>query len=104
MKFDEFTETVRDTLAVLFEDEKLEVIVNKVEKNNGLVLTGINIKERNAMVIPTIYIDDFYKENIEQKDIQAIAEKIKNIYRNRQPDIFKQNEIKKYQDFEWVKR
>lgn len=103
MKFDEFTETVRDTLAVLFENENLEVVVNKVEKNNGLVLTGINIKERNAMVIPTIYIDDFYKENIEQKDIQAIAEKIKNIYRNRQPDIFKQSEIKKYQDFEWVK-
>ncbi len=80
--------------------KKLEVIVNKVEKNNGLVLTGINIKERNAMVIPTIYIDDFYKENIEQKDIQAIAEKIKNIYRNRQPDnIFKQNEIKKVSGF-----
>ena len=36
MKFNEFTETVRDGLEVLFEPDNMEVAVTRVVKNNGL--------------------------------------------------------------------
>ena len=68
MKFNEFTETVRDGLAVLFEPDNMEVAVTRVVKNNGLILTGINIRDRNSMITPTIYIDDFYREDIQKEE------------------------------------
>lgn len=74
MKFNEFTETVRDGLEVLFEPDNMEVAVTRVVKNNGLILTGINIRDRNSMITPTIYIDDFTERIFKGGDTYCCSE------------------------------
>ena len=85
MKFNEFTETVRDGLEVLFEPDNMEVAVTRVVKNNGLILTGINIRDRNSMITPTIYIDDFYREDIQKEEIHTVVLRIRISLRNDVP-------------------
>ena len=103
MKFNEFTETVRDGLAVLFEPDNMEVAVTRVVKNNGLILTGINIRDRNSMITPTIYIDDFYREDIQKEEIHTVVLRIKDIFTERCTKVSSDNEIQNYMDFNWVK-
>lgn len=99
MKFNEFTETVRDGLAVLFEPDNMEVAVTRVVKNNGLILTGINIRDRNSMITPTIYIDDFYREDIQKEEIHTVVLRIKDIFTERCTKVSSDNEIQNYMDF-----
>lgn len=103
MKFNEFTETVRDGLEVLFEPDNMEVAVTRVVKNNGLILTGINIRDRNSMITPTIYIDDFYREDIQKEEIHTVVLRIKDIFTERCTKVSSDNEIQNYMDFNWVK-
>ncbi|MBR4605317.1 MAG: hypothetical protein IKO41_03730 [Lachnospiraceae bacterium] len=44
----------------VFEGKRdVEVTVQTVEKNNGVVLTGIMVKEKTMNVAPTVYVDGF---------------------------------------------
>lgn len=54
MNFEEFTETIRTGLVQVFEMNDMDITVNKIVKNNGIMLTGINIRQAHTMVAPTI--------------------------------------------------
>ena len=53
-----------------------QVLVEKVTKNNGLVLTGIIAKKKGATAYPTIYIDQYFKENMSREEIAKIVESL----------------------------
>lgn len=53
MNFEEFTETIRTGLVQVFEMNDMDITVNKIVKNNGIMLTGINIRQAHTMVAPT---------------------------------------------------
>ena len=71
-------------------------------KNNGIMLTGINIRQAHTMVTPTIYINDFYREDVDKKEIDNIVLKIKRIYQGRCKENPVGEEVKNYLDFDWV--
>ena len=105
MTFDEFVKAVRTGIAGIFDDGKTVVSASEVVKNNGLVLTGINIREKGRNIIPTIYIDDFYREDMDNYDIDNIVSQIKQVYSSRCDGISNcsdLDETEKYSDYHWV--
>ena len=102
MNFEEFTETIRTGLVQVFEMDDMDITVNKIVKNNGIMLTGINIRQAHTMVAPTIYINDFYREDVDKKEIDNIVLKIKRIYQGRCKENPVGEEVKNYLDFDWV--
>lgn len=54
-----------------------EVEIRKVDKNNGLVLTGLMIKPADKNVAPTIYLEKFFDEYVEgTSEMADVLEKI----------------------------
>ena len=53
------------------------VMIQKVTKNNGIVLTGLTVKKDDEAVAPTIYLDGFYEDGSEDAadEIVGIYEK-----------------------------
>lgn len=60
--------------------ENFRVTINKVTKNNGLILTGLMIMEEGKNAGPTIYLDVFYNEYERGKSLHEIVKKITEIY------------------------
>ncbi|MGN0160676.1 MAG: DUF5688 family protein [Lachnospiraceae bacterium] len=60
--------------------EDYNVTLNKVEKNNGLELTGLVIMEKGRSAAPTIYLEDYYCDYVEGKSIGEIVERIVMVY------------------------
>ncbi|MCR5774164.1 MAG: DUF5688 family protein [Lachnospiraceae bacterium] len=100
MRFDEFNELVRSKLEEICGAE-FSVSVYEAIKNNSVVHKGISIKENDNNVAPTIYMDEFYTDYCDGRDIQEIINDILKIYSENRlgPDI----ETEKFSDFEWVR-
>ena len=77
-----------------------EISIVKVRKNNGLILTGINVAKLNG-VSPTVYINWFFEDYKDGKDIDEICEIIETTY--SEGDRFKDNELKDLSEFENIK-
>lgn len=81
MKMKEFAEEIRKRISGKIEDV-LEIKIKPVLKNNSKKLTAFVFQERVQKVTPTIYLDEFYVEYIEQrKALDEIAEQIIGLYR-----------------------
>ncbi len=61
MEFLKFTETVKQGLADYF-GEGADIMLTPVKKNNGVILNGVVIKEKDSYIAPTIYLEGFYEE------------------------------------------
>ena len=68
-----FTQAILEKLQQKLGSE-YRVLVEKVTKNNGVVLTGLIAKKQGAMAYPTMYIDQFYKAGMEGKELQQIVD------------------------------
>ena len=81
MKMKEFAEEIRKRINGKIEDV-LEIKIKPVLKNNSKKLTAFVFQERVQKVTPTIYLDEFYAEYVEQrKALDEIAEQIIGLYR-----------------------
>ena len=63
MTFGEFVNAVEKGVSETMGDG-YDVSVKKVQKNNGLTLTGLLIAEKDSKVAPAIYLDSFYEPYI----------------------------------------
>lgn len=98
MSIKEFTEEIK---VVLESTIGKEVKINKVMKNNGVILHGINIIEPGINVTPTIYMESFFNDFEKGVRLEEIAERIWEIYkRDRVTHYFDMNWFK---DFEHVR-
>lgn len=79
---------------------KVETI--NVPKNNGVVMQGITIKRPGEKVVPTIYMERFYEDYLEGRDINDILEDFLEIYEEQ--DMIEMPDFAFYQDYESVKR
>lgn len=70
-----FTQTILESLQQKLGNE-YRVLAEKVTKNNGVVLTGIIAKKQGATAYPTIYIDQFFKKNMDQEEMQKIVDRL----------------------------
>lgn len=66
----------------LYLGSEYETQVKEVTKNNGVILTGIMAKKENSNIYPTVYINEYYKEDLLTEDIEYIAMKVSNTLKN----------------------
>lgn len=59
MNYETFLNTVKSALEERLANDST-VIINRVPKNNGVVLDGLCIKPPSASLVPTIYLNDYY--------------------------------------------
>lgn len=78
MLFEEFTKNVAEQIKAFlperFADADVELKI--VTKNNDLKLTGLTIKAVDSNIAPTIYLERFYEEYKDGKDMDKILQKI----------------------------
>lgn len=68
-----FAEAVRAAVA---ERTEGEVLIERVQKNNGLTLTGITVRNEGSMVSPNIYLDNIPDEKRSDENVNIIADEI----------------------------
>lgn len=78
---EQFVKTI-ESIIKKYVDKDTNVTTQKITKNNGLILTGLIIKNNNSSIAPTIYLDDFYNDYCCGKPVADICKEILNIYKN----------------------
>ena len=63
---------------------KVETI--DVPKNNGIVLQGITIRRPGERIVPTIYLESFYADYLEGRDLEDILEDFIEIYEEQETE------------------
>ena len=74
-----FAGTVKRAMEVYY-GEDYRVSVQDVQKNNGLVLTGITILKKDCNIAPTIYLNQVFEQYQEGRTIESICREIIRIY------------------------
>lgn len=60
--------------------EKYQIKITHIEKNNGVVLEGMIIKEEGSLISPNIYLEYFYERYREGESLDEIVEEILVMY------------------------
>lgn len=60
--------------------EEAQVEIRQIQKNNGIMLSGLLVKEPKMDVAPTIYLEEFFSEYENGTPLEAITERIIHIY------------------------
>lgn len=83
MEFKKFQETIgKKVLSYLPEEyANAEVKMEKVEKNNGVVLTSLMIRLKDDFIVPNIYLDAYYSDyKMGHKTMEDILAEITKFY------------------------
>lgn len=97
----EFADAVKGILEKRLAD--CEVEIHEVEKNNGVLLTGIAIRRKGSPIVPNIYINQLFEEYQDGRDIQEIAGKIEKFYQlEKEPDL-QGFHVEELMDFEKIR-
>ena len=80
-KYNKYVEEVREAVE---RETGNRVVVQKVNKNNGLVLDGLTILAEGVNVSPTIYLNGFFEEYLSDGAV-AVAKRILAIYEANKP-------------------
>ena len=103
MNFDEFkqaiVDNIKDYLPAKFEESDVEV--RQVLKNNDTVLDGLTIQDPDTNVAPTIYLNQFFEEYQNGRDLNDIIGDIADVYIANTVD--KQMDVSIVTDFEKAK-
>lgn len=89
MTYEEFKDHVVDVIKDYLPDEYMDadVTINQVAKNNE-TLDGLVIKKPGQNVSPTLYLNSFYENYCEGRDMEDILEKIADLRTSHDaPDI-----------------
>lgn len=81
------------------------VAINKIYKNNGLILDGLVIMSMSSNMSPTIFLNSFYGQykecmDVEEDPIQVIWEEIYKLYKMHMPR--ESIAVEKFLDFDFV--
>lgn len=101
MKIEEFTEQVKEGLNKYF-GEEVSVQINPVQKNNGVVLTGIVIFEKQSRMAPTIYMESFWEEYRKGKGMGEIVLEVIKIYEKNRFDYCEELEL--FEEYKQAKK
>lgn len=81
---------------------EIKVDTIHVSKNNGVMLQGITLRRPEEKVVPTIYLERFYEDYLEGRDMEDILEDFLEIY--EQQGMMEMPEFDFYQDYKRVKK
>ncbi len=100
MTYSQFKSQLIETLQQDFFPDA-EIIINQVNKNNGICLDGLVIKEKEGNIFPTIYLENFYKDYSNGETFDDVVKKIADVHKsNRVDDNF---DVSGFFDFDKVK-
>ncbi|MBQ3905377.1 MAG: hypothetical protein II743_01280 [Lachnospiraceae bacterium] len=71
----QFAEAMKEKVSERFGDE-YQIDVREVTKNNGVVLTGLMVTQKDTNVAPTVYVDASYESFQRGKSLDETAEPI----------------------------
>ena len=74
-----FAGTVKTAMEVYY-GENYKVTVQEVNKNNGLVLTGITILEKGCNIAPTIYLNQAFEQYQDGRTMESVCKEIICVY------------------------
>ena len=79
--------------------EDYEVTVQEARKNNGVLLTGITIKEKNSKVAPMIYLEGAFESYLKGRSLAAICTDVIRVYKeNNDIGTFDASELMDYEN------
>lgn len=78
-----------------------KILLQKVRKNNGVLLDSIIIQMPGSNISPTIYLDSFYEMHLQGMDVEEAAVRVLAAYYNGRPK--KELNMEFFKDFEKVK-
>jgi len=73
-----------------------------VQKNNGVRLQGITIRKKGERVVPTIYLERFYEDYLEGREMEDILEEFLDVY--EQHDISFTPDFDFFRNYEEVRK
>ena len=78
LNFSEFQDYVKMTIPERLPEEYqgAQIRSHEVEKNNGLVLHGITVTPEDSNIAPNIYLDGYFKQYEEGKDLDEVLDQI----------------------------
>lgn len=104
----EFAAAVKDVMQQYYPEAKVEL--RETGKNNGLKFLGLLIREGNAAIVPTIYLEPAYEEYKESifdgcydTAIENICHKLQLVYEQHRNPSIDAKELDYIFDFEQVK-
>ena len=74
-----FAGTIKSAMEAYF-GEGVRVSVQKVTKNNGLILTGLTIMDKTSNLAPTIYLDGYFNDYNCGEPMSDICRRILKVY------------------------
>ena len=74
-----FAGTIKSAMEAYF-GEGVRVSVQKVTKNNGLILTGLTIMDKTSNLAPTIYLDGYFNDYNCSEPMSDICRRILKVY------------------------
>ena len=80
MDYESFKNCIQQELQKRYPVAK--VVINKINKNNGLELDCLVINENDESVIPCIYLNQYYSQYRQGKILSVIAEEISKAYQS----------------------
>lgn len=100
MNFTSFVNLIIENLKAELGQE-YEPEVREVMKNNGIRLTGIIARKSNRNSFPTIYADDYYREDLREEEVFEIAHHIAD--RLRDAELEEPVDMSGFLDFSMAK-
>lgn len=74
-----FAGTVKTAMEAYYGDD-YRVSVQDVNKNNGLVLTGLTILKKECNIAPTIYLNQAFEQNQKGRTMECVCREIIRVY------------------------
>lgn len=96
----QFAEAVKMELGEYF-DKETELTISSVRKNNGVVLTGVVIMEKDSHIAPTIYLDSFYEEYKTGTPLEEVVFEIIRFY--KKAEIKECRELEHFHEYQAVR-
>ncbi len=96
MNFDEFTQYVKDNIKDFLPKEfaDADVAIREVVKNNDEKLCGLMIRKTDDTIVPTIYLEDFYRMvNEGEKPLDSVMTELAEIHQEHMANSFDINSI-----------
>lgn len=100
MTYEEFINHIKDGMAEILGDSA-GVKVHRVLKNNDIELDALAILQRESNISPTIYLNYYYEEYLEGKEIGEIIDEIHQLYDEHSKSLV--FDVDLFKDFEQIK-
>lgn len=81
MEYEKFVDTMQKKVEALI-DAGTKVAIMEVHKNNGVKKKGLMVKANNCNMAPTVYLEEFYKEYQQGKNLEELAQEVVEVYRD----------------------